>query len=542
MAFSRRGLLLTGVGATVVAGISATPAFGRPFDRDLDGSLVRKTVLESGESGIAAYRIPGVATTVEGTILVFAEGRTTLEDASPHHIVLKRSTDGGHAWGPLQILERSDGTQSFVNPTVVVDRSTGRICVLYDLAFKTEPDNHTGSADASRVFARTSEDDGRTWSKATEITSLFAANPNDWTMHNPGPGHGIQLESGRLMVQVWHRRQVTYPVAERRYGVSVIYSDDHGTTWKVGGRVPVDSSYPVNESRIFQRPDGAVVFNGRYAVGGANARISAVSTDDGMTWSDPALNAAVRPYVGVDSGLVRLSGGLGSRKASRIITSRPDATVRRNLTVAVSYDEGASYAYSRVVDSDLAAYSDLTVLPDHDLGLIYERGRGDEQYAEIAFVRFDLGWLTQGRDHWDDLSPQQSIELESQRILDSSGDAVSTVDEAGASGGATLKVDSDDYDDHVTLDFRTRRGGHYDVRARYRLNSAGAKVAVSIDGIGVGGAVDTSIQAGRAYLTEYLGTVQLSAGRHRLRLAVVGTSLDSGGTTMDLDLVTLVRH
>ena len=52
-----------------------------------------------------------------------------LADQAANHIVLKRSTDGGRTWGPLQVVAR-DGTNSLNNPCVVQELSTGRILLM----------------------------------------------------------------------------------------------------------------------------------------------------------------------------------------------------------------------------------------------------------------------------------------------------------------------------------------------------------------------------------------------------------------------------
>jgi len=77
--------------------------------------------------GYACFRIPAVVKTVEGTLLAFAEGRVNhCGDAGDIDIVLKRSTDGGRTWGPLQVVNEGAG-DTHGNPAPIVDRGTGRI-------------------------------------------------------------------------------------------------------------------------------------------------------------------------------------------------------------------------------------------------------------------------------------------------------------------------------------------------------------------------------------------------------------------------------
>jgi len=63
------------------------------------------------------------------------------------------------------------------------------------------------------------------------------------------------------------------------------------------------------------------------------------------------------------------------------------------MTVRMSEDEGRTWPVARQVDARAAAYSDLTILADGTVGLLYETGdRG--AYQTLTFVRFDLDWLT----------------------------------------------------------------------------------------------------------------------------------------------------
>ena len=67
------------------------------------------------------------------------------------------------------------------------------------------------------------------------------------------------------------------------------------------------------------------------------------------------------------------------------------------MTVRLSYDEGKTWPISKVVHPGPSAYSCLTALPDGTIGLLYENGR-NEPYERITFARFNLEWLTEGKD------------------------------------------------------------------------------------------------------------------------------------------------
>lgn len=132
----------------------------------------------SQDPGYACFRIPAIVQTGRGTLLAFAEGRhRTCGDAGDIDIVLKRSTEGGRSWGPLQVV--SDGAgDTHGNPAPVVDRATGRIL----LALTHNPASADGTSCAvpceRSPHLQYSDDDGRTWSRPRDLSAQIM--PPNW--------------------------------------------------------------------------------------------------------------------------------------------------------------------------------------------------------------------------------------------------------------------------------------------------------------------------------------------------------------------------
>lgn len=378
------------------------------------------------------FHVHALVVTPDGTILAFTEGRFALSDGGPKDILLRRSTDGGATWEPTRAVVPSGGQQFWSNPTALVDEQTGDAFLFFQ-----------GPTSAHLNVIR-SGDSGATWSEPVDLSDLFTDNPHGWILNGPGPGHGIQLDSGRLILPMLHRRSVDQPVDQRRYGIDTLYSDDHGRTWQRGGQVPVSPDYPINESRLWQRADGAVVVNGRAAAGGHRHRISAVSTDGGQSWSAPVREPATGRYTAVDSGAVRFEGPDG---VGRLLHSRPDGARRENLTVAISYDDGYTYRYERTIHPGPSYYSDLAVLSDGTIVLLY--GRDGEIFAfpeRIALARFDLAWLTGGRDTGADGPGLREQEVELGTTED-----VRTGRPSGLPGLRTISPDRSDHHGHAVV-------------------------------------------------------------------------------------------
>ncbi|NBR10049.1 MAG: exo-alpha-sialidase, partial [Opitutaceae bacterium] len=65
---------------------------------------------------------------------------------------------------------------------------------------------------------------------------------------------------------------------------------------------------------------------------------------------------------------------------------------RKHLILRTSVDDGKSFSKAKTISKDRAAYSDLAVLKDKTLGIIWERGI-DKNYQFITFTRVNEAWL-----------------------------------------------------------------------------------------------------------------------------------------------------
>jgi sialidase-1 len=165
-------------------------------------------VFVSGQQGYHTYRIPSLLVTKKGTLLAFCEGRKKGRgDAGDIDLLLKRSFDGGRTWAKTQVVW-DDGDNTCGNPCPVNGTSKGM----------------------RTVWVTKSDDDGAAWSQPVEITKDVKR--ASWTWYATGPGVGIQLKNGRLVVPCDH--QVAGSKAQQAH---VIFSDDKGKTWKLGGAI-----------------------------------------------------------------------------------------------------------------------------------------------------------------------------------------------------------------------------------------------------------------------------------------------------------------
>jgi sialidase-1 len=224
-----------------------------------------------------------------------------------------------------------------------------------------------------------------------------------------GPGNAVvQLRagehSGRLIVPARHREDVGG--GRLRTVAHCFLSDDHGATWRLGGNIGLHAS----ECQLVELADGAVMVvarNENSADAPDNLRhLIAVSRDGGDSWS-PLRRAEELITPRVHGSVERLSLASAGGK-NRLLFSSPASPHREpehpygryNLTVRLSCDEGETWTAGRTIWPHPSSYSDMAVLDDGTIAYVYERGpKGSTHYwDELHYVRFNLQWLTQGRE------------------------------------------------------------------------------------------------------------------------------------------------
>ena len=401
-----------------------------------DTSLFEKTIIwDAGENNVDGYRIPGIVVAKDGSVLAFAEERPVYGDADPKSIVVKRSEDKGTTWSDNIYIERADGSfwanhQDLIHPddvqdkkevwtniAPIVDKETGRVFFFYALSEGEVAGQNLQRY--TRVFYKYSDDHGVSWSDRREVTGILNAredgSPNkdadgNWitdengfpcdylgrAFHMPGPGHGIQLSNGRLLLQVWNRKALgvmgegTIPVEERKYGISTLYSDDHGETWQYGSAF--GHGHNMNESRMVELENGDVYINARYVPVEPgernNHRVTAISQDGGISWENIKIDKNFPISNHCDAGLVSMKRNTDNKHV--LLYSKNESTEgRKNLVVRMSEDEGQSWPVAKVADEGPAMYSDMAVLPDNTVLLMYETRKNSPVYC----IRFNLEWL-----------------------------------------------------------------------------------------------------------------------------------------------------
>lgn len=353
-----------------------------------EGLSLQRDLFIGGQEGYDTYRIPSLLIVPKGAqlnngeileedlVLAFCEGRKySALDTGEIDIVMKRSDDGGRTWSELERLVVSGSDSDSIkcgNPMALFDNDTGTIFLLY--LYHDYNSGETGN------FVIHSKDGGETWSAPRAID----VNP-------PSPGHGIQLQygpkKGRLLA--------TSYVGKSGNSAAVIYSDDHGKTWKDGSDVGGG-----DECELVETVDGRVYItlrkNAPLGTFRKDHRQYAWSEDGGETWSKPKEEGDLPSPICLGS-IIRMTDNTTYEK-NRILFSNPaDYVNRAKMTVRISYDECRSWTEGKLIYEGPSGYSQVGVHHDKTISCLFERGRF-EYSDRISYVQFDLNWLTDGKD------------------------------------------------------------------------------------------------------------------------------------------------
>lgn len=343
------------------------------------------TVLwEQGTGEYNNYRIPSIIVTNNGTLLAFCEGREA-GDTGDINLLLKRSEDNGITWSDEQVIW-DDATNTCGNPCPVVDEETGRIWLFttWNNGEDKEKDIINKISLSPRVpYVLYSDDDGKTWSLPVSLEET-CRNPS-WGWYATGPGVGIQLKSGkykgRLVIPANHSYddpEGKLADGEYSYGAHVIYSDDHGKSWKISESIKPGC----NESQVTELSDGTLLINMR-SYNNKQSRAISYSEDGGQSWSD-----ITHDFQLVESQCQASIINFEEKKAHLFLNPAVPHG-RDHMTLKVSFDDCASWSNSKLVYEGPSAYSSITKLADGRVGLFFESGE-NRPYEKMVFVSFDF--------------------------------------------------------------------------------------------------------------------------------------------------------
>lgn len=348
------------------------------------------TVRTEGDDGVAAYRIPGLVTAGDGTLVAVYDVRYNSSVDLQEHIDVgsSRSRDGGRTWEPMRIVMSFSGhgglpdSQNGVgDPCVLYDPASGDILVAaawtHGMGGRRAWNNSRQGNEVGRtgqlVIARSS-DGGISWSEPHNVTPMVK--DSSWHFMLQGPGRGMVMDDGTLVFPVQFIDSLRMPSA------SIMYSRDGGRSWSVGTAARSNTT----ESQAVQLSDGSIMLNMRDNRGGSRA--VCVTSDMGRSWQEhPSSRKALSEPVCMAS-LLRVKAGDNVLGRDLMLFSNPASqTHRRDMTVRLSLDGGHTWPQEQTVLLDEGygwGYSCLTMVDSDTVGILYESSAGHLVFQTVG--------------------------------------------------------------------------------------------------------------------------------------------------------------
>lgn len=335
-------------------------------------------VRHAGDDGVAAYRIPGLVTTNEGTLLAVYDIRhNSSVDLQEHiDIGLSRSVDGGRTWEKMRVplaFKNAGGLPSAQNgvgdPCILFDTKTNTawIAALWTHGCGNQRawwSSHQGMTpeETGQLVLTCSKDDGKTWSAPVNVTSQVK-DPS-WYLLLQGPGRGITMNDGTLVFPIQFIDSTRVPNA------GIMYSKNQGDTWKIHNLARTNTT----EAQVVEIEPGVVMLNMRDNRGGSRA--VATSSDLGKTWVEHASSRKALQEPVCMASLLRIPATDNVLNKDILVFSNPDTTKgRHHITIKVSLDGGNTWPpeYQLMLDEDEGwGYSCLTLIDRETIGILYE--------------------------------------------------------------------------------------------------------------------------------------------------------------------------
>lgn len=287
--------------------------------------------------------------------------------------------------------------------------------LLGNIYFTTNKTSPFRIAKDSYLWMSYSDDDGKTWSAPQDITPMVKA---DWMKFlGVGPGVGITLRTGphkgRIVVPVYTTNRTNHLNGSQ--SSRIIYSDDHGKTWHMGGGVNdnrtlydgtvVDSSTMSNyyaqntEASVVQLNNGDLKL---FMRGLTEDLQVATSHDGGATW-----DKEIKRYPQVKDVYVQMSAIHTMHEGKEyILLSNAGGPGRNNGLVHLArVEENGELTWLKhnPIQSGKFAYNSLQELGNGEYGLLYEHADGNQNDYTLSYKKFNWDFLSKDR-----ISPKEA--------------------------------------------------------------------------------------------------------------------------------------
>ncbi|SFC35084.1 sialidase-1 [Flagellimonas taeanensis] len=386
-------------------------------ENSIDKLRLGVALRQHGQDGVHTYRIPGLTTSNEGTLIAIYDVRRDLSRDLQGNIDIgvSRSFDQGNTWNETQVAldmgtygnlpEKFNGVS---DACILVDERTGTIFIaglwmhgvinkdgqwLETLNEESDDWNHQwrnkGSQpgldikQTSQFLITKSTDNGETWEEPINLTPMIK-DPK-WWLFAPAPGHGITLDDGTLVFPTQGRDSEGLPFS------NITYSKDGGKTWVASQPAAKNTT----ECMVVQLSNGSLMLNMRYNANrknftDTNGREIAVTHDLGQTWAEhpTSNNALIEPVCMASIHKHYYTDDAGNKKGVLLFSNPNSKESRVKQTIKISFDDGQTWPSEHWIELDEgrgAGYSCLTSIDEDKIGILYEGSQAQMTFQTVLF-------------------------------------------------------------------------------------------------------------------------------------------------------------
>lgn len=339
-----------------------------PYDMASQITLDSTVVFEPLKDFNSKYfRIPFLTSTPKGALIAGSDVRYT--DGSDYNqidIGIARSEDGGKTWIDKQIVFKNNGIHEHsrkMDGCIVVDKVTQRIFLF---ALSLDLHMHLDSTDnkhQSFVY-KYSDDDGLTWSEEISLRHFY---DDDCILFFQGPGNGIQLQDGTLVIPI--QRWVPVPHRDRSQA-GIIYSKDHGLTWEKCETL-IDTY--TSESAVVEYKPNEILISCRSPL--TEARGFYVTNNLGKTWTPHISHDTLLEFGGCQSAFLKITAPNQKTYALHTAPQQTHSPWERNKLTLMCSDNYTHWNYiAEIIHMPNDGYTCMTYdEKKHELYLLGEQ-------------------------------------------------------------------------------------------------------------------------------------------------------------------------